>query len=143
MNSKYFLLLILISFSSVSAEVTLVFREGHFMNQYHHDIYIDSGQYIYIDDHFKLDKESKWIPSVPILKAKVLNASEQENIINSLLELGVNNWAPKYPVDDNALLCDGLSFTFYLRSAKLNILSSGGCRFPPNYEKVRELLESL
>jgi hypothetical protein len=58
-NSKYFLLLILISFSSVSAEVTLVFREGHFMNQYHHDIYIDSGQYIYIDVHFKLDKESK------------------------------------------------------------------------------------
>ncbi|MBQ4831560.1 hypothetical protein J8L84_19975 [Alteromonas sp. MMG017] len=138
-----FLLLLLISWPSVSDEISLVFRESHFLSQYRHEIYINTGQYVYIDDHFKLDSESEWIPNTPVLKTKALNTYHQANLINRLIELGVDDWKSEYPESDIALICDGLSFTFYIKSDELNLYTTGGCRFPPNYEEVRKILEDL
>ena len=138
-----FLLLIILSWPAASDELELVFRESHFLGQYRHEIYINTGQYIYIDDHYKLDNDSKWVPKTPTLKTKTLNIDEQADLITQLIELGVNDWRSEYSENDIALICDGLSFTFYIKSDKLNVYSSGGCRFPLNYEKVRQTLEDL
>jgi hypothetical protein len=135
--------LVMIFWSTASTSVELVFRESHFLNQYRHEIYLNAGQYVYIDDHFTIDRDSKWVPNVPIIKAKVIDLEVQLHLLEQLIELGVKNWKPEYPEDSTALICDGLSFTIYVKSEELNIYSSGGCRFPPNYEKVREILVDL
>jgi hypothetical protein len=83
------------------------------------------------------------VPNVPALKIKTLNSDEQTKLINQLIELEVNEWKSEYPESDASLICDGLSFTLFVKSDKLNLYSSGGCDFPPNYEKVRLLLEDL
>ena len=126
-----------------SEAIEIVFRESHFLSQYRHEIYIKDDQYVYIDDHFELDNESKWIPSAPSLKVLALDFETQQNLVKRLIELGVGEWKPKYPESDIPLICDGLSFVLYIKSEKLNTYSSGGCRFPPNYESVRNALEDL
>jgi hypothetical protein len=128
---------------TVSVAIEIVFRESHFLSQYRHEIYVKDNQYVYIDDHFKLDNESNWIPSTPKLRVLVLDIKTQQNLIEQLIRLGVQEWKPEYPESDIPLICDGLSFVLYIKSEKLNTYSSGGCRFPPNYESVRNVLEDL
>ena len=135
--------LFMLSWPVAAAELHLVFRESHFLSQYRHEFYINEAQYVYIDDHFKLNDEGKWVPNIPKLKIKTLNSDAQKKLINQLTEMGVGEWKSDYPASDVSLICDGLSFTFYVKSDKLNVYSSGGCDFPPNYEKVRLILENL
>ncbi|WP_395341198.1 hypothetical protein PN836_018655 [Ningiella sp. W23] len=137
------LVLFALFWPAVSEAIEIVFRESHFLGQYRHEIYIKDNQYVYIDDHFKLDNESNWIPSTPKLRALVLDIKAQQNLIEQLIELGVQEWKPEYPESNTPLICDGLSFVLYIKSEKLNTNSSGGCRFPPNYESVRKALEDL
>lgn len=142
MSFRFFVLFIL-SWPVAAGELHLVFRESHFLNQYRHEFYINEAKYIYIDDHFKLNDEGKWVPKIPALKIKTLNSDDQTNLINQLVELGVGKWKSEYPASGVSLICDGLSFTLYVKSHTLNMYSSGGCDFPPNYEKVRQILEDL
>ena len=142
MNIRFFIFLACF-WPSVSIALELVFRESHFLGQYRHEIYIKDKQYVYIDDHFELDGDSNWIPKTPEIKLSTIGVVSQDKLIEQLIELGVNDWEPQYPQNDIPLICDGLSFTIFIKSENLNVYSSGSCRFPPNYENVRQILEDL
>ena len=137
--------LFLISISAQAEHLVLNFSEMHFYDSYEHQTYIKSDKYIHIDDHYKFDDTGmNVLPRIPEIYSLSLSFTQQKELINKLIKLGVNDWDKYYPKEEEeGLGCHGLSFSLYIKSKELNVYSMGACYFPKNYKEVTEVFTSL
>jgi hypothetical protein len=85
---------------------------------------------------FAIFDTPEYLPVPIILKSKDDAWSET---INKLAELQVNKWRSSYC---NLEIMDGRGCYLNVRSTELKIKSSGSNAYPPNFDAVREIVES-
>lgn len=125
-------------------DMQMSFVESNFFGKYRHLTYIKKNEYIFIDEHYKYDESGEeFIPTVPDIYSRDFSTAEIEQVINSLKGFGVDKWKHQYPDNIKGLICDGLSYSLYIKAPGLEINSTGACYFPENYKIVAEYIMKL
>jgi hypothetical protein len=136
-------IVLLIISVQVNAEQRLevMVKENNFFGQYNHQLYIQNGNLVFIDEHFQKNNR---LPtnSLPKILTEKLTLDEERALILGIKELGVENWGEEYPEsrEGYSQICDGLSYIIYIKAKDLDVITVGACDTPNNYRKVINLL---
>ena len=137
-------ILIFISSDAIASNLQINFFQNDFQKSYNIKVIVDGSKFFKIKETFKYRKDIKSnIPIIEYSEYGSLTETEKEILLNKLTELEFNSWKTNYEVKVKKgyiFTCDGISFSFYIKSKKSDKFVSGNCSFPDNYKQLVDLL---
>lgn len=127
--------------SAIADNLELRFEESHHLKSYRYQTFIKDG--VYVQMNAQWDADSYGYSTVPDIYTLKLDDSQQSDLIDKLLEVGVADWEREYPSSEGVPAVCEKFFMFRIKSERLDVFSTGACQYPPGYDAMVKILNAI